>query len=276
MPAIALRFTIALAGLVATAPVALAAEQDACGTRALEIVRKAYPSARALPDNMFEVDGKMLSVPEEASRGGAPQNVLCRTWPARPELMLVAVPLIAKPPEEGMNEGDLDILVLDSASLDVKQRHRTEGMMSDDAISITELSFDTAFYQLAPGNVAFGLRKMTHGSSRPNPFSDTSLWLFSIEGNELKPVLENFTVYQYRGETDTNCNGEFEETTRTLSMAPSSKGAIAGLLVSEKRANILREAVGDECRDTEKVMTAKHRLRFEKGAYVVPKAMQGL
>mgnify|MGYP006900065168 FL=1 len=63
MSAIALRVTIALAGLLAAMPFAHAAE-NACGSRAVEIVRKAYPGAKALPENMFEVDGKTLTVPE--------------------------------------------------------------------------------------------------------------------------------------------------------------------------------------------------------------------
>ncbi|MGF9566523.1 hypothetical protein [Neorhizobium sp. JUb45] len=262
-----------LSGFVSTGPAAHATE-DVCAARLAEIVTKAYPEAKALPDNKFEVEGRKLTLPESGYLGRNPQAMLCRTWPARPELTLLAVPLMNEPQQDGMNEGDLDMLVLESKSFDVKQRHRVEGLTSDDAISIEELTFDTAFYQLAPENVAFGLRKMTRGSSRPNPFSDTSLWLFFAEGNQLKPILENFTVYQYRGETDTNCNGEFEEKTRTLSMAPSSKGAIADLLVSEKRANILHEAVWDECRDTEKVITIKHRLRFKDSAYLVPKALQ--
>lgn len=262
-----------LAGIVSTDQEAHAAE-DVCAARLKEIVTKVYPEVKALPDNKFEVEGRKLTLPESGYLGRNPQAVLCRTWPARPELTLVAIPLMNAPQQDGMNEGDLDMFVLDSGSFDVKQRYRVEGLMADDAISIEELTFDTAFYQLAPENVAFGLRKMTRGSSRPNPFSDISLWLFSTEGNKLKSILENFTVYQYHGETDTNCNGEFEEKTRTLSMAPSSKGAIADLLVSEKRVNILHEAVGDECRDTEKVMTTKHRLRFKDSAYVVPKALQ--
>lgn len=263
-----------LAVFLSAAPMALSAD-DTCGARLGEIVAKTYPSANPLPDKAFEVEGRTLTLPNADSLGDDPQALLCRTWPARPELMLVAVPLMGKVAEEGMHEGDLDILVLDSASLEVKHRHRLEGMMDDDAIFITDIAFDTAFYQMAPGNVAFGLRKTTRSSSRPNPFDETLLWLFSVKGDDATPVIENLVVHQRRGETDTNCNGEFEEVTRTLSMAPSSKASAADILVSEKSAIILNEAVGDECTSSEKATTAKHRLRLKDGAYVVPQALSG-
>lgn len=263
----------ALAGFLSAAPMALSAEES-CGARLSEIVAKAYPSANPLPDKAFEVEGKTLTLPDEDRLGDNPQAVLCRTWPARPDLMLVAVPLMDKVAEEGMHEGDLDILVLDSASLDVKQKYRLEGMMSDDAIFITELAFDTAFYQLAPGNVAFGLRKATRSSSSPNPYNDTTLWLLAIEGQQLKPVLENLVVAKFGGEWDMNCNGEFDSVSRTLTMAPA-KSPMADIVVSDTLVHRLSEGTAEVCKDTEKTTTAKHRLRFKDGSYEVPKALSG-
>lgn len=260
------------AGLFSAAPMVHAAE-DACGARLADVVTKAYPGAKPLPDNAFEVEGRKLTLPTEGYVGG-PQDMVCKTWPARPDLMLVAVPLMNAPQQEGMNEGDLDVLVLDSGSFDVKHRHRVEGLMSDDAIYIEGLAFDTAFYQMAPGNVAFGLRKMTRGSSGPNPYSDTTLWLFAIEGQQLKPVVENLVVDKFRGEWDTNCNGEFEDLSRTLTMVPS-KTPIADITVSDTLVHRLTEGVAGDCKKTEKTTTAKHRLRFKDGAYVVPEALRG-
>lgn len=267
-------FSLALLlGFLSGAAMAHAAE-DVCAARLAEVVGKAYPGAKPLPDNTFEVEGRTLTLPDEGRMGGNPQAMLCKTWPARPELTLVAVPLMHAPEQDGMNEGDLDMLVLDSETFDVKQRYRVEGLMADDAISIEELAFDTAFYQLAPGNVAFGLRKGTRGSSRPNPFSDTSLWLFAIEGQKLKPVVENLVVAKFRGEWDTNCNGEFEDLSRRLTMA-SSKAPIADITVSDTLVHRLTEDVAGDCKRTEKTTAAKHRLRFKDGAYVVPEALRG-
>lgn len=264
----------ALAGFLSAAPMALSAE-DVCNTRLGEIVAKAYPSAKSLPDHAFEVEGRRLTLPDEDRIGDDPKAAFCKTWPARPELTLVAVPLMHETQQEGGNEGDLDVLVLDSSSLDVKQRYRIEGLMSDDAIYITALAFDTAFYQMAPGNVAFGLRKTTRGSSGPNPYNDTTLWLFAIDGRQLKPVLENLVTDKFGGEWDTRCNGEFEELSRTLSMMPSSKSTIADISLSDTLVHRLTEAKADDCKKTEKTTTTKHRLRFKDGAYVVPEALRG-
>lgn len=262
----------ALVGFVSVASMAHAAE-DACGARLADVVTKAYPGAKPLPDSAFEFEGRTLTLPQKGYVGG-PQDMVCKTWPARPELTLVAVPLMNAPQQDGMNEGDLDMLVLDSGSFDVKQRYRVEGLMSDDAIFIEGLAFDTAFYQMAPGNVAFGLRKATRGSSGPNPYSDATLWLFAIEGQQLRPVVENLVVDKFRGEWDTNCNGEFEELARTLTMAPS-KTPIADIVVSDTLVHRLTEGTAGDCNSTEKTKTAKHRLRFKEGAYVVPEALRG-
>ncbi|MEB2847080.1 hypothetical protein GAO09_15825 [Rhizobiales bacterium RZME27] len=267
-------FSLALLiGFFSAATMAHSAE-DGCSARLAAIAAKVYPGAKALPDNAFEVDGKTLTLPEQGSMGDDPHAMLCRIWPARPELMLVAVPLVDNPRQQDGNEGDLDMLVLDRQSLDVKGRYRVEGLMSDDAIFITELAFDTAFYQLAPGNVAFGLRKATRGSSSPNPYNDTTLWLFAIEGQQLKPVLENLVVAKFGGEWDMSCNGEFDSVNRTLTMAPT-KSPMADIIVSDTLVHRLSEGTAEVCKDTEKTTTAKHRLRFKNGSYEVPKALSG-
>lgn len=273
MSAQVIRTLVALAGLACAVPVAAASENQ-CGVHAAEIVRKAYPTARPQLDNAFEVEGAALTIP--AADGGTddnPKTMMCRIWPARPELMLVAVPLMTRQADD-FNEGDLELLVVDASSFDVKQRFRREGLMGDDAFRITSLSFDTARYRLAPGKLAFGLRLTRYGSSRPNPFGETALWLFSIDDGHLRPVLDNILVLENGGEWDTNCAGEFEAIERTLAMSPSKGDAMADILITETVTTSVNTVDSKgECQRVDKTKTQKRRLRYKGSAYVVPQGL---
>lgn len=257
--------------LCLSAPTTQAAQNE-CGDRGADIVRKAYPSAKQTSDTAFEFAGATITLP--ASGDDDPHAVLCRNWPARPELTLVAVPLMTKQSDDG-NEGDIELLVVDTAGLEVRQRLRLPGLMTDDALYVSNIAFDTARYHLAPKKTAFGLRLSLHGSSGPNPFGETTLWLFLIDDGQLKPVVDNIVVARNQGEWDTNCAGEFLETVRTLSMKPPERGAFADIVVSEKTTTtVSRAGEGGECLSTEKSVTAQHRIRHEEAGYRIPEDLQ--
>lgn len=243
-----------------------------CGARVAEIVRSAYPSAKGSGDGTYEFDGFTISVAKDDALSAVPQNVICRVWPARPELTLVAVPLMSQMSDDG-NTGDLEVLVVDSATNQVKQRQMFKNLMSDDALHITSLSFDTAFYQLAPGRVAFGLRLSEEGSSRPNPFGDTSLRLFDIDGDQLRLIVDGLLVEEMDGEWDTNCAGEFHNTKRTLSMQPSKTKDFADILIAEARTTSINTPAGDDCKSEDKTSSSQIRLRYNGTVYPLTKGL---
>ncbi|ANL38090.1 hypothetical protein [Rhizobium phaseoli] len=111
----------------------------------------------------------------------------------------------------------------------------------------------TARYQLAPKRTAFGLRVSQEGSSRANPFGETTLWLFAIEGDGLKPIRDDVVVRESHGEWDTVCAGEFSETTRTLSMVPSAKDTVADIIVTETTTTSVNRS--------ERIMIATAKIR---------------
>lgn len=114
-----------------------------------------------------------IEISDSPLRG--PFAVICKIWPANPDLLLAAIPLMRDGPSRDFgHDGDLRILVLDRATLKVHEHLQLDGLMSDDAMRISDVSFDTARYDVAPGRRAFGLRISRTGSSRANPFSETS------------------------------------------------------------------------------------------------------
>ncbi|WP_421589858.1 hypothetical protein [Shinella sp. M27] len=252
-------------------PMALAAQND-CGSQGATIVKNAYPAAQETSDQVFEVDGATIKV--SASAYDDPHAMICRVWPSRPELTLVAVPLVTRQSDDG-NEGDLELLVVNSSDSAVRQRLRLPHLMTDDALYISSIAFDTARYRLAPGKTAFGLRVSLQGSSRPNPFGETTLRLFRIDDKErLTPVLDNIVVSSNQGEWDTNCAGEFHNTDRTLSMAPSAGNAIADIVVDETSTTTISTPGKDgACIDTKTAGSNSYRLRYEASGYRVPEGL---
>src|SRR5690242_13815609 len=126
--------TLPLAGLVlalfhrslATAACALA----------VAIVQHAYSSGQHRPRGGYLGGQYSISVPGD--RVGQVHDMRCKVWPERPEMTLALVPLMASDSDDG-NQGDLDLLLLDSQSLRPLQRIRLHGYMNDDAVRITDL-----------------------------------------------------------------------------------------------------------------------------------------
>lgn len=224
-----------LAIVAFTVPSVQAADSE-CSARGADIVRHAYPAAEQVSEREIKVGGQTIRLPADA--GDNPHELICKTWSARPELTLFAVPLMASQSEDG-NEGDIELLVVDSDGLKLKHRLRLPDLLNDDAVFVSGVDFDTAYYRLSKAEIAFGLRIERRGSSSPNPFGETVLWLFVIDNNELKPVLDNIVVAGHKGEWDTNCAGEFQTIERTLAMARLQPNRYSDIIVSEKKTKAI-------------------------------------
>lgn len=263
-------FIVAMLGLVSSPATAW---ENGCGPDAASIVQTAYPDGARISDATFSVDGGTITLPADSVIDYASDKMVCRIWPANPHYRLVAVPLIYERTGDA-TEGDLDLFVLDTKTHAVRARIRLADMMSDDAVRIYRVAFDTAFYRLAPGRVAFGLRIVEEGSSRVNPFLLTTLWLFDMEGEDLDAILENVIVDQRGGEWDGNCEGEFYATTRTLAMAPQAHNGVADIIVSTRAETTIAQDRNGRCTDTvTDTSESADRLIFDGKQYTVPEAM---
>ena len=159
----------------------------------------------------------------------------CRIWPADTSLTLIAVPLLGPQGPNGYSQqGDLDVLVVDSVSLRPRAALRLPDVMSSDAIHVDSVGLDTARYNLSPGVRAFGVRSSRSNSSQPNPFSETRLQLLVFSGNILEAITGQIVVSSSGGEWDTRCAGEFHETKRTLELGPTPAQGWATLTIRER------------------------------------------
>lgn len=236
------------------------------------IIKHAWPDAKSSSEGFLTANGQLIDI-----QGSSPQSAICRVWPAHPELTLAAVPLMSPEQTDYDHTGDLELLVLDSSSLEVKQRLNLPGRMSDDAFRITGLALDTARWKIAPDQTAFGLHVSRSGSSRVNPFSEDALSLYVIENDQLRILLEGIKLKESSGEWDGMCAGEFNDSKRFLAIDAASHNGYANIRVSEKSVDSTAyiDANG-ECTAKDKPGKASWLLRYNGKQYVVPEELTPL
>ncbi|HEX7990933.1 MAG TPA: hypothetical protein VF513_12295 [Stenotrophomonas sp.] len=186
----------------------------------------------------------------------------CRVWPADTSLTLIAVPFLGpEGPNRDSQSGDLDVLVVDSASLRPRAALRLPDVMSSDAIHVDSVGLDTARYNLSPSVRAFGVRSSRSNSSQPNPFSETRLQLLVFSDNLLEAITGQIVVSSSGGEWDTRCAGEFHETKRTLEVGPAPAQGWATLTIRQRGSSTVNheDATGDcvEAREEQPVRSFK-------------------
>ncbi len=243
---------------------------SSCDIRA--IVQHAWPDAKPTAEGAFTLSHQVIDI-----TGSSPQSAICRVWPAHPELTLAAVPLMSPEKTDYDHTGDLQLLVVDTASLEVKQRLLLPELMSDDAVRLTGIMLDTARWKVAPGKTAFGLHVTRSGSSRVNPFSEDVLSLYVIDNNQLRTVLKGILLEENSGEWDGNCAGEFNSSKRTLAIDSASHNGYAAIRVSEKSvASTAYIDANNECTSKDKSGKASWLLRYDGKQYAIPKNLAPL
>lgn len=235
------------------------------------IVRQAYPGVLAERDGLLRTGDRTITLPSDTSIN--PHAIVCRRWRGRPGLLLVAVPVIAQVRSDGTS-GDLDVLVVDEATGSPRHRLRLPRAMDDDAIRLTGVSFDTAAYVLGHDRLAFGVKREWTGSSRPNPFFETTLSLFEIRAGGLSRVLDDLVVFRSTGAWDLACVGETVATERILRMRPGQYGQDISVLERRTRTASKPDKGGD-CRSTDRAEPPRTIiLRFDGERYQPPRALR--
>ncbi|WP_277373018.1 hypothetical protein [Pseudomonas sp. AA-38] len=251
------RLLIALGGLL----LASLAQADDCRQQLPTWIETAHPghgAGQALEDERghYRVDA---------------ERSICKVWPARPHLTLVAMPLI-RAEHDGYGETDLEVLVLDNAKQRFVARLVEPDKLDWDAVYVEDMAFDTAPYRLRKEDIAFGVRISRSGSSRPNPFYETLLNLYQLDAQQLRPLLRELPVRKAWGEWDTNCAGEFAETRGLVVITEriGNKG-YRDMRLKNTRTERRMAKIDDDCQVVEE-NTRRYELPIEYGEehYLLP------
>jgi len=198
----------------------------------------------------------------------------CKVWSADPSLTLAVLAFKQKITDPDAATYDVDVLVAKSDTAEVLAHLYRTAALNEDAITIEGVGLDTARYQLAPDTRAFGVRINHQGSSRVNPFSDSVLDLYVVQGHTLRRVLSNLETHVESGEWDGNCAGTFSTVNRVVSIDPNEAHGYAVLRVSQKSGASDAKMNGDQCvsRDVPAVR-ADFTLQYDGTQYEVPKKL---
>jgi len=268
---------VLLALLIGTSAVGLSparADTASCAEAARAVLGLAYPSAQPSADGTQLLLAGRFAIELPSDGAGSPHETICKVWPARPDLLLMAVPLIDTKQSTGdENFGDLDLLVVDAKTREIRQRLREPGLMEDDAIAIHRIELDTAAYRLKPDLLAFGLRIISANNSGVAPLRETTLQLYSTENSRLRRVLDKLYVSSDHWEEGDDCTGQGESGALTLSMGAMGRKGYRDIVVTEKGSTDAdRPGKGDAC-----VTRVTHRsnqtysLVYDGTNYVIPK-----
>ena len=202
---------------------------------------------------------------------------VCRRWPARPELTLLATPVWRDGGDNDSRDGDVEVMVIDSDTLAPRAWTVLPGALDSDAIFFDGMQLDTARYQLAPGTLAFGLRVQRRNGSGPNPFSEEQLQLLALQAGALRVLGAPIVVRRFQAEWDTRCAGESTEVSRTVAVGPQARNGLADLVLRERRVSTRSWMDGEDCHDQDTPVEGERRvLRYDGRQYTVPAALQPL
>ncbi|MER9676160.1 hypothetical protein [Mesorhizobium sp. M0208] len=246
-----------------------------CGDAAA-LVQQAYPKARKSADGASFTIVPHTSIASTLPESDAPFGLACKIWPAHDDLLLVAVPLIDSANGDHLHVGDLELLVVDRKSLRVRQRLLQPGLMTDDAIAIRKVEFDTGRYALAPEVTAFGLRIEMANHSQATPFTETDLRLYAVATDALRLVLDGLVVAGHAGEGDTSCDGWFHSSQVSLAMSPARHHGYRDIIAVE-RSNTDNPSPDQngECQSHPgKPVKRTYRLRYDGSRYAVLAALK--
>jgi|688.fasta_scaffold322620_2 hypothetical protein len=185
-----------------------------------------------------------------------------------PEIMGYAI-MEKTSDEPGLRSYNCHVVLYNASNKEITNKYSFP--LSTDVMELTEVNFDFAPYTVKSATRAFGLRFHLVGPSKPNPFTEEKFYLFVPEKTTLIPVLKDFTSYQYSGEWDMNCAGEFNESNAYFVMQPTSTNGYNDIQVNCKKTNTIKKIVAGECEAKEIGSREMLTLIFQNGIYTVKK-----
>ncbi len=251
------RLTTALGGLL----LASLAQADDCRQQLPTWIEIAHPGHTA--SQVLEDERGRYRVDAEQS--------ICKVWPARPELTLIAMPLL-RAEHDSHGEADLEVLVLNSAEQQVLARLVEPNRLDWDAIYVDRLALDTAPYRLRGDDLAFAVRISRRNGSRMNPFRETELALYELKEQGLRTLMGGLVVESFGGERDDDCTASFGEAKGVLIVTDKvGRNGYRDLIF--KRTHTGRRMVADdgECQTIEDdPRSNQFRIEYDEERYLLP------
>ncbi|MEZ4970238.1 MAG: hypothetical protein R2814_11415 [Flavobacteriaceae bacterium] len=162
--------------------------------------------------------------------------IVSKAMPQYPDEFIVVIPEIV---DEGEQYFELNshIVIVNDKTGGISHRFFesvADNQWVSDAIELREIKIDTAPYLISEEVRAFGIRVYHYGMSHANPYENETVSLFVKSGDTLKKILDKFSVMDYGGEWDTDCDGEFLRTEKILILSDQKTNGYFDIAVKGK------------------------------------------
>ncbi len=172
-----------------------------------------------------------------------------KKWPLHPEIKIEAAATFQEgssysSPENDMGLYDLYIKLSNAKNGKLIAKLCQKGALSSDAMSLKNISIDTAPYILSETMHAFGVRASYGNNSGSNPASTGTITLFGISAGKMRQLLKTTDTGGYFSELSPNeeCQGTYSESNLTIGISSNQHNGLSDLLLTkvEKEGKLMK------------------------------------
>lgn len=197
-----------------------------------------------IPLNYMDIILKELNLDKEDCYN---ELLIEATLPYDKEKSVIIIPIIERQ-EDDFIEMNVQIVVFDHMAQKIICRNvEREVWVSEGVFKLSSVEIDTTPYKLNSSSTAFGIKKSYRGSSQVYPYYSSSLTLFMPQGEKLKKVLNRYTIFNFRGETNTMCEGLFENEEVSLSISNEQTNGYYNIIASKIYKKSEKVAIDGDC-----------------------------
>ena len=196
--------------------------------------------------------------------------IVSQVNPKNPDETIVVIPEIIDEGEQYFNLNS-HIVIANNRSGKIThnyfESHKTNRWFSD-AVKLDEIKIDTVPYTISEGKTAFGIRVSHFGLSSVNPYQSNRQSLFVKSGGSLIIMLSDYSIKDYGGEWDGNCDGEFINEDKSLFVSSNITNDYFDLIVNNKITIIKNfEDENGECETNKTYQNQEKVLKFNGRKY---------
>ena len=116
-----------------------------------------------------------------------------------------------------------NIILINNQNHKIIGKFQKKNDLYTDAVRLDKIEIDTSLFRISNSKNAFKLIFIYSNTSKPNSYNSVSMSLFINDKDSLRRILNEYNIETMNGETDTNCQGEFEKHTKQLQIIDNSE-----------------------------------------------------
>ncbi len=131
-----------------------------------------------------------------------------------------------------------NIILINNQNHEIIGKFQKNEDLYTDAVLLDKIEIDSNLFRISNSKSAFKVIFLYSNNSKPNPYSSVSISLFIHEKKSLRRILKEYDIETMTGETDSNCQGEFEKHKKQFQIIENSSQPFPEIKVLDSIRNI--------------------------------------